>query len=167
MVVGMSAIRVIAATQIGVPVPMLAVAIQWWSQNARLHVRHTCVAAGLSLLVGLGFNQVILRFVHHVRPYEAGISHLFINPSSDWSFPSDHATATVAIATAFLLHRLNRRGLVLLAGVALVCVSRIYVGTHYVSDVLGEALTGGLAAAAVRLIYWEGTRTDRFITRIL
>ena len=157
----------IAASQFGVPVLVLVVAVQWWSRNARFHVRHTCVAAGLSFLIGLSFNQVILLFVHRVRPYDVGISHLIINPSADWSFPSDHATATIAIVTAFLLHGLNRRGLALLAGAALVCISRVYVGTHYAGDVLGGALTGILAAAAVRLLYWEDTRTDRFFTRIL
>lgn len=157
----------IAASQFGVPLLVLVVALQWWSPDARFHVRHTCVAAGLSFLVGLGLNQLILLFVHRVRPYDVGISHLIINPSSDWSFPSDHATATIAIATAFLLHGLNRRAFALFAGAALVCVSRIYVGTHYVSDVLGGALTGVLAAAAVRLIYRENTRADHFITRIL
>lgn len=157
----------IAASQFGVPLLVLVVALQWWSHNARFRVRHTCVAAGLSFLIGLGLNQIILLFVHRVRPYDAGISHLIISPSGDWSFPSDHATATIAVVTAFLLQGLNRRGLALLAGAALVCVSRVYVGTHYVGDVLGGALTGMLAAAAVRLLYWEHTWADRFITRFL
>jgi undecaprenyl-diphosphatase len=48
-----------------------------------------------------------------------------------------------------------------------VIVSRVYVGTHYASDVLGGAVTGIIAAAVVRSVYWEGTRADRFVTSIL
>lgn len=157
----------IAASEFGVPVLILFVALQWWSSRERLLVRHTCVAAGLSFLIGLGLNQIILLFVHRVRPYDAGLTHLIISRSGDWSFPSDHATASLAIVAAFLLHRVWRRAFVLLAGAALICASRVYVGTHYASDVFGGAVTGIIAAVIVRSIYWEGTWADRFITSIL
>lgn len=157
----------VGASQIGVPLLVLLVVLQWWSKQDRLRVRHTCVAAGLSFLIGLAFNQLILLFVHRVRPYDAGLTHLIIGRSSDWSFPSDHATATIAIAAAFLFHGWRRRGLGLLIGALLVCVSRIYVGTHYFSDVLGGAATGLIAAGAVRWLYWEGTWVDRLVTSIL
>src|SRR5579859_7665857 len=91
----------IAVTTFGVPLLVLCVAIQWWRKRDRIHVRHTCVAAGISFLIGLSFNQLLLLFVHRVRPYDAGVSHLLIPPSHDWSFPSDHATAAFAIAAAF------------------------------------------------------------------
>lgn len=154
-------------TQFGVPVLVLLVVLQWWSKSDRFHVRHACVAAGLSFLLGLGLNQIILLFVHRVRPYDAGVSHLIISPSVDWSFPSDHATAALAIAAAFLLHGMGRRGLAFLAAALLLCVSRVYVGTHYFSDVIGGAATGLLAAGAIRAFYRQGTRIDRFITSIL
>jgi undecaprenyl-diphosphatase len=156
-----------ATTQFGVSFLVLLVVLQWWSKRERLHVRHACVAAGLSFLIGLGLNQIILLFVHRVRPYDAGISHLIVNRSADWSFPSDHATATFAIATAFLLHGIRRRALVFLAAALLVCVSRVYVGTHYAGDILSGAVTGVIAAGVMRSLYWEGTRVDRFVTRLL
>src|SRR5262249_53375005 len=112
-------------------------------------------------------NQIVLLFVHRLRPYDAGISHLIIGRSSDWSFPSDHATATFAIAVTFLLQGLRGRGLAFLAAALLVCLSRVYVGTHYAGDVLGGAATGIVAASAVRSLYWEGTLMDRTITAIL
>ena len=157
----------VAASQYGVPLLILLAVLQWWSRGQRLHVRHTCVAAGISFLVGLGLNQIILLFVHRIRPYDAGVSHLIISRSGDWSFPSDHATATIAVAAACLLHGLARRGLAFTAAALLVSLSRVYVGTHYVSDVFGGAVTGIIAAIVVRALYWEGTRADRFITGIL
>src|SRR5260370_37945223 len=81
----------ISLAQYGVPLLVLLVMLQWWTRHDRLDVRHTCIAAGLSFLIGLGLNQIILLFVRPVRPYDAGVSHLIISRSSDWSVPSDHA----------------------------------------------------------------------------
>lgn len=156
----------IFVTQFGVPVIVLAVAAQWWAGEQRDLVRHTAVSAGMSFLLGLAINQLILLFVHRVRPYDAGVTQLLIGPSADWSFPSDHATASMAVVTAFALHGLRRRALVLFVLAMIVCWSRIYVGTHYLSDILGGALTGVVAAIAVKLVYRRGTAFDRLITGI-
>lgn len=150
----------------GVPILVLAVACQWWARHDRQHTRHILVAAGFSFLIGLAFNQFILLFVQRVRPYDGGITSLLVTPSGDPSFPSDHATASFAIAAAFLAHRF-RGATTFLAAAVLVSVSRIYLGTHYVSDIIGGAVTAISAAALVRWMYQEGTRADRFLTGIL
>jgi undecaprenyl-diphosphatase len=152
---------------IGVPLLVLAVAAQWWRRTDRPHTRHVLVAAGLSFLLGLALNQIILLFVHRIRPYDGGVTHLLISSSADPSFPSDHATATFAIAAAFLLHGMRRVGLGFLAAAAVVTFSRVYIGTHYASDVLGGALTGIAAAVIVRAAYRADTRIDRLITSVL
>ncbi len=90
-----------------------------------------------------------------------------IERSADWSFPSDHSTASFAIAAAFLLHGFRGRGSALLVAALVVGLSRVYVGTHYVTDVLGGAATGIAAAILVCLLYREGTRADRMVTGIL
>ena len=152
---------------VGVPVLVLAVALQWWIPRSDRSTRHVLVAAGFSFLFGLGLNQFVLLFVHRVRPYDDHITRLIIAPSADFSFPSDHATASFAIAAAFLLHGLRGRGLAFLAAALLLALSRVYVGTHYAGDVLGGAVTGILAAVIVRATYRENTRADRAITGIL
>lgn len=154
-------------SSIGVPVLVALVALQWWRREDRTSVRHVLVASGLSFLLGLGLNQLILLFVHRIRPYDAGVSHLLIPPSVDWSLPSDHATATVAIAATFLLHRMPREGVVFLAASFLMMFSRVYVGIHYVGDVVAGALTGTIAALLEWKLYRQGTRLDRLITGIL
>jgi undecaprenyl-diphosphatase len=156
----------IGGTKLGVPLVVLCVIMQWWSKNDRLHVRYASVAAGISFLIGLGINQIILLFVHRVRPYDAGVSHLIIAPSGDWSFPSDHATASFAVAATFALCALPRHATVFLLIALLIAFSRIFVGTHYLTDVLGGALTGIGAAVMVHALYWEGSRLNRFVTRI-
>lgn len=152
---------------IGVPLLVLVVAGKWWQRTDRIYTRHVLVAAGFSFLLGLAFNRLILLFVHRMRPYDAGVTHLLIARSADPSFPSDHATATFAIAATFLVHGMRRVGVGFLTAALLMILSRVYVGTHYLVDVLGGALTGIVAAIVVRRVYGEGRRIDQFVTRIM
>ena len=70
----------IGISAIGVPLLVLAVVGQWWRGTDRPHTRHVLVATGLSFLLGLALNQLILLFVHRMRPYDAGVTHLNITP---------------------------------------------------------------------------------------
>lgn len=149
-----------------IPLVVLAVACQWWVKSDRQGTRHVLVAAGLSFILGLALNQIILLFVDRARPYAAGVSELLIAPSLDPSFPSDHATAVFAVAATFALNKMKHRaawfGLAALA----IAMSRVYVGTHYAGDVLGGAVSGAIAAVLVLFLYQRGTRIDRFVTNI-
>ena len=120
---------------------------KWRSVNGR----HGVAAAGFAARLALGIADVISHIWLRPRPYVAhpGDAHLFIAPSGDPSFPSDHATAAFAIAVSiFLRHR--KAGVLALALATIVALSRVVVGTHYPSDVLGGALIGTLAA----LFFW-------------
>ena len=120
---------------------------KWRSTNAR----HGVVAAGFAALLGLGFAHVIGEVWDRARPYEAhpAAAHLFISPSNDPSFPSDHATAAFAIAVSIWL-RNRKAGWLALALATILAVSRVAVGVHYPSDVIGGALIG----TAFALILW-------------
>lgn len=154
-------------SEVGVPVVVLAVAAQWWRAVDRQRVRHVLIAAGFSFLLGLSLNQLILLFFHRLRPNDVGVAQLLIARSTDPSFPSDHATATIAVAAAFLFHGMRREGLLFLGAALLMMMSRVWIGTHYASDVLGGALTGIIAAALIRWLYRVGTTADRLITSVL
>jgi undecaprenyl-diphosphatase len=108
--------------------------------------RHGVAAAGFSALLALAVAQVIGHLWDRMRPYEA---HLMLPLSHDPSFPSDHAIAAFAIAIAICL-RHRRAGLLALVLASLVSVSRVALGTHYPSDVLGGAILGALCA----LVFW-------------
>ncbi|MFJ6328926.1 phosphatase PAP2 family protein [Rhizobium sp. NPDC092011] len=158
---------VIAFTQLGVPILVFFVVLQWWSKNDRRHVRHACIACCLAFLLGLGLNQIIILFIHRMRPYELGVTHLIIDLSTDASFPSDHATATFTIAFSLLAEGLRRRGSIALAAAILISLSRVYVGTHYASDLLGGALMAIIATSLVQAFYREDSKLDRIVTSIL
>jgi undecaprenyl-diphosphatase len=157
----------VEVTTFGVPFMVLLVAIQWWGSRPREQRRHACVAAGLSFLLGLAAAQIILFFVHRMRPYDAGVSHLIIAPTVDWSFPSDHAIASLSIMFAFALQGMRRWAAIFLALAALVCISRVYVGMHYASDILGGAAVALGAALIVNRLYRPNTKLDRWVTSLL
>ena len=54
-----------------------------------------------------------------------------MSKSADWSFPSDHGTAAVAVVAEFALHRLPRRAVHFGFLALLICWSRIYVGSLF------------------------------------
>ena len=76
-----------------------------------------------------------------------------------YSFPSNHAMNTVA-AAAFLQVLYPKSGWVSWPLVGLVGFSRIYVGAHYVSDIVGSWIIGGLSGAFVAwlLLQWPQFR---------
>ncbi len=155
-----------AITVYGVPLIIIAVALQWFVRDNRETRRHHLIAIGLTFVAGQLFNQIVLLFIHRMRPYDAGVSHLIIEKSADWSFPSDHTTAVVSIAAAFALWGYRRQSLLFALAAALVCYSRVYVGMHYVSDVAGGAVTALLAAVLIRKIYNPDWPINRALVKI-
>ncbi|MGN6664346.1 MAG: phosphatase PAP2 family protein [Solirubrobacterales bacterium] len=113
--------------------------------------RRAAVAAVLSAGLALAIGKVISELVDRARPFVADPSgvHLFSAHAADPSFPSDHATAAFAIATAiFLRHR--RWGVVALIAAAVLSIGRVAIGVHFPSDVLAGAALGAAAA----LVLW-------------
>ena len=114
--------------------------------------RKAGLTSALALLFSLLINNIALKnLVARTRPYEVipGLT-LLVARARDYSFPSGHTGASVASAWA-MARDLPRPWNVLL--VILACViafSRLYVGIHYPTDVLGGFLTGFLAAALAR-----------------
>lgn len=122
-------------------------------------------AAGAAL-VALGIGQLIGGAIDRARPYEAitGV-HLIVDKTTDFSFPSDHATAAGAVAVGLLLT--NRRWGIVAAALAIVMAfTRVYVGAHYPGDVIaGLALGGVVAAAGTALVVPLLTRLAEHLSR--
>lgn len=115
------------------------------------------MAAAASAAAALAIGAVLSHLVDRARPFVAdpGGVHQFGHHAADAGFPSDHVTASFAIATAILLR--NRRGGIVALALALVlAITRVAIGVHYPSDVLAGAALGAATALA---LYWPPIRT--------
>lgn len=157
---------VVGIATAGVPLMVLAVVALWWGRHNRTNLRQAAIEAGLASLGGLAVNQLILLVVHRTRPYDAGVSNLIVARSADWSFPSDHATVVFAIAATLALSNERTRAIAFLVAALLISWSRVFIGTHYLSDVLGGGVVGVGIALVVSALYPRGSRVDRWLTNI-
>jgi membrane-associated phospholipid phosphatase len=112
----------------------------------------TTMWAGAAALVALGCGQLIGQAVDRARPY-ATLSnvHVLIGKTTDFSFPSDHATAAGAVAAGLLLVRGPWGRLAAVAAV-LMAFARVYAGAHYPGDVLAGLALGAIVAVIGRLL---------------
>jgi undecaprenyl-diphosphatase len=119
--------------------------------DARQHndlrgVAGTVLTAAMTL-VALGVAQVIGGAIDRARPYDAmtGV-HTLVDKTTDFSFPSDHATVAGAVAMGLLL--INRRwGIVAVIAAGVMAFTRVYVGAHYPGDVVAGLALGALVTA--------------------
>jgi undecaprenyl-diphosphatase len=119
------------------------------------------VLAGISYLVATLLADVLKAATDRPRPSVAdpAIHPLVAVPGSS-SLPSGHAAGAVAAALAVgLVHPRLRWPLLLLA--ALIALSRVWLGVHYLTDVIAGAALGCVVAyAAFRVAAIIGARTS-------
>jgi hypothetical protein len=105
---------------------------------------------GLAILVSLGVGLILTLTFQFLalRPRPEAVRLLLPTPNFP-SYPSGHAVA--AFGTALILGLSYRRGYwwaLALIGASLIALSRVYVGHHYPSDILGGAVLGASVGAA-------------------
>lgn len=105
---------------------------------------------GVALLLGLGLSLALTLVVQLIvdRPRPEGVRLLVAMPRCA-AFPSGHAALAWCAAALAIFHRPRRLLLVLgaVAGALLISASRVYLGHHHPSDVLGGVLLGGAVGA--------------------
>jgi undecaprenyl-diphosphatase len=133
-----------------VSIPVLAVAtVALWLLSRPGGDRKWKVASVTALAsaaVGLGVNWLIAHEIwFRARPYVTHPeSHTWSN-ARDASFPSDHSSASFAIA--FAVPAFDRvAGALFLAAATVVAAGRLFIGAHYPSDVLTGVLVGAASA---------------------
>lgn len=110
--------------------------------------RRVGVAALLALLIGFLITNLTLKpLVARPRPWldVEGLVNL-LGESAYRSFPSGHSTSAFAFAFALLFGAPNKwlKWAAMIVAI-LMGLSRLYVGVHYPTDVLGGILVGLLA----------------------
>lgn len=108
---------------------------------------------GVGTLAWVGAQASKTR-VRRQRPYEVDGVRRLIAPPTGSSFPSGHATVAAAVMALLAEHARPPVAHLLRALAAYVPLSRVYVGVHYPTDVIGGAGLGLLLAGL-----WRGWHT--------
>ncbi|MGO4533853.1 phosphatase PAP2 family protein [Leifsonia sp. 2MCAF36] len=118
-----------------------------------------CVTAGAGWLTTL----VVKTVVAQPRPSTGGLTHLLHISPATLSYPSGHVVfATALVAALVMVCRGPRsRTIVLIVGAVFVLAvgwSRLYVGVHYGTDVVGGVLNGVAGALLIAGLWNLATR---------
>ncbi len=128
---------------------LLAIPVLYWCVNAQWGLR-----LGVYMMISGAFNGVLKLLFHGPRPFWMDTrvkSHVF---ESSFGIPSGHSQNSVVIFGT-LAAWINKTWAWVTAGVIvfLVGLSRIYLGAHFITDVLAGWLIGALLLWA--LFKWE------------
>lgn len=106
-----------------------------------------------SIIVTLFVEFVIKKFYFKPRPFLMKRVHVLPpKPSrSNSSFPSKHTTLAFVAATSMMVFN-PLLGSILYIFAGLTGFSRIWMGQHYPSDIIGSALLGSLISVVIRRI---------------
>lgn len=120
----------------------------------------------VSSIGGIIFSGIGKMIIKRIRP--EGFIPVYIEDS--FSFPSSHATIAVAVfgvlAYFFIVNAKNLKTKINIAFgclifIALIGLSRLYLGVHYLSDILGGYLLGLLwLIIAIFIFEWRGRKNS-------
>ena len=142
------------AGTLGISVLLALLVAGWWLARRDADPRSMAALlwTGLGTLVAIAVNQPIVNAIAEKRPYDT-LRHtlVLVSRSSDYGFPSDHATMAGAVAAG--LCYLNRRlGVAAWAAAVLLAFARVYVGVHYPHDVAAGLALGATVVVLGQLI---------------
>ena len=128
----------------------------WLILSAAMIITKKYRRAGILLLASVAvswvMNDLILKpLIGRARPFEVieGLEVLISLPRS-YSFPSGHACSSFAAAYA-LTRGVPKYGKWFYVPAALIAASRVYLGVHYLSDIMVGIAVGTVGSI---VIYW-------------
>ena len=148
-----------------------ACAIVYWIWNNRREALLGGPVLGAAVGLADFFGGQLKWVFERVRPCRALTDAVKIEPNGCgglFSFPSNHAANTAAIAS-FLQVLYPKSGWITWPIVALIGFARVYVGAHYVTDVLGGWILGGVlgGGAAWALLRWARFRKVESVAGVI
>ena len=115
--------------------------------------KNALLEATEAAIIGLMFNQLVVLFYFHPRPYMVGLCTPLFPHGPETSFPSDHATLMFAAAFYLLTARhWIACSVPLLAVAFLTAWGRIYSGVHFPFDMAGSMVVAMAAALVMHLL---------------
>lgn len=114
------------------------------------------LAIGMILLVIVSdqiSSSLIKNLFERTRPCKVLDNvHLLVGCTDSYSFPSSHAVNNFAAAMFFTFFYKHLKW-ILFSVASLMAISRIFVGVHYPSDVVGGALIGIIIGYVLAVVY--------------
>jgi len=98
-----------------------------------------------SIIVSRLFIVELIRFFYH-RPRPIILYNLNqLIPETGYSFPSGHSTIFFAASAAIFCYN-KKLGVIFFVASVLMNISRVIVGVHYLSDIIGGMILGSIVA---------------------
>ena len=108
------------------------------------------IALVITTIIGEG---IIKNIVKRKRPfYGDDDKELLISRPITYSLPSGHTASSFAVATVFIKTD-NAASLEIMLLACLIAFSRIYLGVHYPSDVIGGGIIGTLCGLITVMLF--------------
>jgi membrane-associated phospholipid phosphatase len=118
------------------------------------------------LLMHFSIDDLIKPLIGRVRPYEAiDALQALVPPPEGTSFPSGHTASSFAVAVVLFRNVKKKISIWPMMLAIFISLSRIYVGVHYPTDVIGGVIGGIICAYLAQFLYeslekWHRRRSE-------
>ena len=138
----------IAVTRFAILLVPCYITVLWLQGSRRRRLLAFALVLALAIAIVLSFLTGLVIF--RPRPFMVGLGHSLVDHRPNASFPSNHTLVFAVCATVLALVRQYGTACLAAATGLLVAWSRVYVGVHYPSDLLGGIILG-IPAAMIAL----------------
>ena len=145
---------------------LLAIIAIWLIIKGSRKERLFGVITVVSVLIEVAIvNGFLKNFIARPRPYDVSAELLpAIEVLSDYSFPSGHTALAFALAFVFYRYLPKKYGVPAIVIASLVGLSRVHLGVHYLSDVIGGIIfayiSERIAEYIVQRYHSQGIESD-------
>lgn len=127
-----------------------AILMSFFKKTRNVGIVSLCSIALCFLITNVGLKNIVAR----PRPYTQ-IAELMIltHPETSFSFPSGHTANSFAVALIYYRMLPKKYGITAVVLATLIGLSRLYIGVHYPTDVIGGFFVALFASSVVYFIH--------------